>query len=123
MSLISQIREIFVAQHAVDFRKGVNGLLAECYGMNLDPYKGECVVFVHRSWRQIKVIFGDERGLFLLHRRFDGGALKATFAFLRDPSFVCVSQSEIAMLLDGNCFSIHTRAKVWQRSIRNVDRS
>jgi hypothetical protein len=52
-SLISQIKEIFIAQHAVDFRKGFNGLLAECYNMEIDPYKDECVVFVHRWWRQV----------------------------------------------------------------------
>jgi hypothetical protein len=97
-SLISQIKEIFIAQNAVDFRKGFNGLLAECYNMEIDPYKDECVVFVHRWWRQVKVIFGDESGLFLVHRRFDGGALKATFAFLREPSFVCVTVIAVSLL-------------------------
>lgn len=118
MSLITQIREIFIAQHAIDFRKGFNSLLAECYRMELDPYKGECVVFVHRSWTQLKAILGDERGLILVQRRFEGGAMKSMFPFLSQPSFVCISQAEVAMLFDGHNFTVHTKVRNWKNKQR-----
>ena len=79
--LISNIKEVFIAQHKIDFRKGPDGLIAQCYAMDLDPYKGECVVFVHHSFRKIKVIGGDDKGVWVLLRRFEGGGLKKFFSF------------------------------------------
>ena len=114
MSLISQVREVHIAQHTVDFRKGFDGLLAECRRIELDPYAGQCVVFVHRSWRQIKALLGDNRGLILVQRRFEGGAVKSMFPFLADPSFVTVSHAEVALLFEGASFTVHTKAKSWR---------
>ncbi len=116
MSLVTQIREIFVAQHPVDFRKGFNSLLAECYHMQLDPYRGQCVVFVHRSWKQMKAIVGDEKGLFLVQRRFEGGRLKKIFEFMDVPAFVTISQAEVALLFEGASYSIESRVRPWRQS-------
>lgn len=99
----------------MDFRKGIDGLLAECYKIELNPYRGECVVFVHRSLRKIKVIGGDEKGLWLLLRRFEGGAIKKFFSFLLEPSFYQISQAELAMLLEGATFEITARASPWKK--------
>jgi hypothetical protein len=38
------VKQVFVAQHKIDFRRGVSGLLAEAYAMELDPYEGECLL-------------------------------------------------------------------------------
>ena len=62
------IKEVFIAQHAIDFRKGADGLIAECYAMELDPYEGDCVVFVHRTRRSVKVIGGNAMGVWVLLR-------------------------------------------------------
>jgi hypothetical protein len=40
---------------------------------------------------------------------------------LKDPCFVCVSQAEVAMLLDGASYSIHTRARSWKSTVPRVD--
>jgi hypothetical protein len=113
--LVSNIKEIFIAQHAVDFRKGADGLLAECYKVELNPYQGECVVFVHRSLRKIKVIGGDEKGLWVLLRRFEGGAIKKIFNFLLEPSFYEISQGELTLLLEGATFEIKAKAPPWKK--------
>lgn len=114
MSMVTQIREVFIAQYCVDFRKGFNGLLAECYRLGLDPYSGQCVVFVHKKWNQLRALLGDSRGLILVQRRFEGGAMKAMFPFLEDPTFVSVSQAELALLFEGSNFTVHTKAKSWR---------
>jgi transposase len=121
MLMGSCIKEIFVAQHAVDFRKGADGLLAECYQMELDPYQGDCVVFVHRSRRSVKVICGNACGLSVLLRRFEGGALGRMFPFLEDPSFVSATHAELALLLEGTTVEVKARATPWRKNPSPVE--
>lgn len=109
------IREVFVAQHVVDFRKGIAALLAESYAMDLDPYRGECVVFVHKRRRKIRVLGGDDLGLWLLERRFDAGRLELEIEFMSDPSISEITVAELSMLLDGNAFIVEKRAKKWRQ--------
>jgi IS66 Orf2 like protein len=110
----SGIKEIFIAQHAIDFRKGADALIAECYAMELDPYRGECIVFVHRSRRAVKVIGGDAHGVWVLLRRFEGGALGEMFPFLEDRSFVSATAGELAMLLEGATCEVKAKARPWR---------
>ncbi len=109
------IREVYVAQYAVDFRKGAAGLLAEAMALELDSYSGECLVFIHRSRRKIRVLCGDELGIWLLERRFDEGKLEAKFEFMRDPCITSISVAELNMLLEGNAFIVSKRAKKWRK--------
>lgn len=115
MILGSKVKEIFIAQHAIDFRKGADGLIGECYAMGLDPYVGECVVFVHRSRRKVKVIGGDAHGVWVLLRRFEGGALKEMFPFLSDPSFVSATPGELSLLLEGATCEVKAKASPWKK--------
>ncbi len=41
----AKLRCVHVALHKVDFRKSHDGLLAECYAMDFDPFAGD-VVFI-----------------------------------------------------------------------------
>jgi len=50
------IRRVLLAEHRVDFRKGFDGLLAESYRLEADPYAGDCVVFVKRDHRQLRAL-------------------------------------------------------------------
>ena len=108
------IREVYVAQHIVDFRKGAGALLAEAYAMNLDPYAGECVVFVHRNRTKIRVLGGDDVGIWLLERRFDEGKLEMEMKFMNDPAITNISTAELAMLLEGNSFIVKKKSKKWR---------
>jgi hypothetical protein len=111
---VGKINEVFIAQHAIDFRKGADSLIAECYALGLNPYLGECVVFVHKSRRILKVIGGDAQGVWVLLRRFEGGALKEMFPFLSDPSFVSATQGELTMLLEGATCEVKGKVKPWK---------
>ena len=110
----SRISEVFIAQHAIDFRKGADSLIAECYAMELNPYQGDCVVFVHRSRKMLKVIGGDAHGVWVLLRRFEGGSLKEMFPFLADPSFVTTTPGELALLLEGATCEVKAKARPWK---------
>jgi len=81
----ARIRYIHVAMHRVDFRKGHDGLLAECYGMELDPFAGDVVLFISRCRRRMKLLFADDSGLWIAFKRFNRESMKTKFRFLADP--------------------------------------
>jgi len=68
------IRRVLLVEHRVDFRKRFDGLLAEALRIGGQPYDGDCVVFVKKDRTQLRVLVGDQFGLYLVSRRFDGGA-------------------------------------------------
>lgn len=111
------VREVYVAQHIIDFRRGVSGLLAEAYAMELDPYRGECLIFIHKSWRQVRFICGDAYGLFVGTRYFEGGALQRMFDFSTSNGFFSMTSAELAMILEGAHFIVKSRAKKFRKNV------
>lgn len=109
------IRRVLVAQHRIDFRKHFNGLLAEAYKVGADPYKGDCLIFYSRDNSQLRAVAGDELGLVLVYRRFEGGGMRRGFAFANNPAAKTISQSELAMLFAGNTYEICRRANPWKK--------
>jgi hypothetical protein len=105
------IRRVFIAQHRVDFRKQISGLLAEAYRVSADPYRGDCVVFLKADQTQIRVLVGDQLGLYLVSRRFDGGRLRWLASFASDPSIKSITTGELSLLLEGTTFTVHKRAR------------
>ncbi len=82
------IRRVFMAQHRVDFRKQLNGLLGEAYRLGANPYDGDCVLFVKKDHRQLRALVGDRVGLYLVSRRFEGGRLRTLVRFAEE-AFSC----------------------------------
>ena len=105
------IRRVFLAQHRVDFRKQLNGLLGESYRLGADPYRGDCVVFVKKDRTQLRALVGDSVGLYLVSRRFEGGRLQALLSFAEEPSANKISTAELSLLLEGASFTVHRRAR------------
>ena len=105
------IRRVFLAQHRVDFRKQLNGLLGEAYQLGADPYSGDCVVFVKKDRTQLRALVGDGVGLYLISRRFEGGSLKGLLSFAEHPSANKISTAELSLLLEGASFTVHRRAR------------
>lgn len=104
------IRRVLLATHRVDFRKQHDGLLAEAYRLGANPHNGDCVLFVKRDRTQLRAVVGDTLGLYLVSRRFDGGALRSLLAFAEDPGSKTISSGELTLLLEGASFTVHTRA-------------
>jgi hypothetical protein len=110
------IRRVLLAQHRVDFRKGLDGLLAEAYRLGAQPYDGDCVLFVKRDQTQLRALVGDRVGLYLVSRRFEGGRLRLLLAFAQEPAANTITTAELSMLLEGAGFTVHTRARAWRGS-------
>lgn len=108
------MRRVFLAEHRVDFRKQMNGLLAEAYRLGADPYGGDCVVFIKKDRTQLRALVGDAYGLYLVSRRFEGGRLRTVLQFAAEPSAGTISTGELSLLLEGSSFTVHQRAKPWR---------
>ena len=109
-----RLRRVLLAEHRIDFRKGLDGLLAEAYRLGAKPYDGDCVIFVKKDHAQIRALVGDSFGLYLVIRRFEGGSLRLLLRFAERPSTRTVSTGELSLLLEGTSFTVHKRAKVWR---------
>jgi hypothetical protein len=112
-------RRVLLAEHRVDFRKGPDGLLGEAYLLGADPYQGDCVLFVKRDHTQLRALLGDEIGLYLVTRRFEGGRLRLLESFAERPSGAAISTGELSLLLEGARFTVHKRARTWRARSRN----
>ncbi len=102
----ARIRFVHVAMHKVDFRKSHDGLLAECYQMELDPFAGDVVLFVGRCRRRMKLLFADDTGLWLAFKRFNAASMKTKFRFLSDPQVEKISAAELQMFFEGSAYTI-----------------
>jgi hypothetical protein len=109
-----RLRRVLLAEHRIDFRKGLDGLLAEAYRLGAQPYDGDCVVFVKKDQTQLRALVGDSQGLYLVSRRFDGGRLRVLLAFAEHPRTRTVSTGELSLLLEGAICTVHKRAKTWR---------
>ncbi len=109
-----KIRRVILARHRVDFRKGPDGLLGEAYLLGADPYSGDCVVFVKRDHTQLRALMGDEIGLYLVTRRFEGGRVNVLRTFEEHPTGTTISRGELSLLLEGARFTVHKRARPWR---------
>lgn len=108
------IRRVLLAEHRVDFRKGFDGLLAEAYRIGAQPYDGDCVVFLKKDRTQLRSLVGDNYGLYLVSRRFEGGRLRLLLEFAEQPSTRTISTGELSLLLEGSTFTVHKRARAWR---------
>lgn len=109
MFLTIQSRRIFVAEYVVDFRRAHDGLLAEAYRLNLDPFQGDLIIFVGRRKNRIKVLHADATGLWISWKQFTMESMKTRFHFLSEPSCRSITQGELSMLLEGSSYTVSRR--------------
>lgn len=74
MLQLSQSMRIFVCTIAIDFRKGIDGLIAVCRNkLEQDPFKGTLFVFRNRSRTAIRFLIYDGQGFWLCTKRLSEG--------------------------------------------------
>lgn len=110
-----KVRQVLLAQHRVDFRKQADGLLGEAYRLGVDPYDGDCVLFVKRDHTQLRALIGDSIGVYLVARRFEGGRVRVLQSFAERPTGTPISTGELSLLLEGARYTVHKRARAWRR--------
>ena len=114
INLINSGQRIFVVDHRIDFRLRHNGLLAHSYSLNLDPFRGDIIVFVSRNRREVRVLAGDSTGIWLHSKVFTEQAMRTQFSFLTDPSCRRITSGDLAMLLEGAAYEVKRRLKPLQ---------
>jgi transposase len=68
---------ILVAVEAVDFRKGIDGLMGVCRGrLQTDPFSGCVFVFRNRRGTSIKILMYDGQGYYLCQKRLSKGRFR-----------------------------------------------
>ena len=117
MMLAERRSRIWLAQHRVDFRKGHDGLLAEVYKMNLDPFNGDVVLFVGRHRRSIKIIYADPTGIWVSTKKFTVEAMKTSIKFIFEPLCQSITQAELAMLIEGSAYKVGKKVAIYTRTI------
>jgi len=67
-------QRIFVAIKSLDFRKGIDGIVAVCrQQFQLDPRSGHYFIFRNRRKTAIKILIFDNQGFWLCHKRLSRG--------------------------------------------------
>jgi transposase len=117
MIIAQRKARIWLAMHRVDFRKQHDGLLAESYKMNLDPFSGDVIIFVGRARRRIKVLYADGTGLWVSAKKFTMEAMKTKLRFLFEPSCQSITPAELAMLIEGSAYTLNKKVEVYTKSI------
>ena len=65
---------ILVAVEPIDFRAGIDGLVAACRKrLQADPFSGALFVFGNRARTAIKVLVYDGQGFWMCHKRLSSG--------------------------------------------------
>lgn len=81
MIAITPHMRILLAVEPVDFRKGIDGLVAVCrQRLQAEPFKGALFVFQSQNRRSLKLLMYDGQGFFLCQKRLSQGR------FFRGPS-------------------------------------
>lgn len=76
LQLLPQLK-ILLAYQPVDFRKGIDSLVALCNNhLDQDPFSGSLFVFRNRSGTSLKLLVYDGHGFWLCIRRFSQGRLR-----------------------------------------------
>lgn len=74
MLQIAPQMKILVAVDAVDFRKGIDGLVQLCkQSLQQDPFAGAVFVFRNRRSTALKALVYDGQGFWLCHKRLSIG--------------------------------------------------
>jgi transposase len=73
IAIVPQMR-VLVAVEPVDFRNGIDGLVAVCrQRLQADPMSGALFVFASRRRRSIKILAYDGQGFLLCQKRLSTG--------------------------------------------------
>ena len=76
LQLVPQLK-ILLAYEPVDFRKGIDSLVALCLKrLDQDPFSGTLFIFRNRSATALKLLVYDGQGFWLCLKRFSHGRLR-----------------------------------------------
>ena len=66
--------KILLASESIDFRKGIDGIASICVNeFKKDPSSGTLFVFINKSKTQVRILFYDGSGFWLMSKRLSQG--------------------------------------------------
>lgn len=90
---------IVVASEPIDFRKGLDGMVAVVQRRLLfDPFAGDLFIFRSKRSDRIKIVAWDGTGLFLFYKRLEQG--RFVWPPVRQGTMM-LTTAQFAMLLEG----------------------
>lgn len=104
MLKLSEETTIYVASHAVDCRKAINGLAAlVSEELDRQPHDGSVYIFYNQSCSLVKCLFWDKNGFVLYHKRLERGRFKMG---RRSDGAYTISKNQLGWLLAGLDFQL-----------------
>lgn len=112
--MITAFRKIFIAEYSVDMRKSFDGLCIEAKRHHVQLWEGECLAFVGKNKRIVKILCADPTGIIIIAKKFTNQCIKTKLRFLIDPSIKSISKAEMEMLLEGKDFEVKRQPLGWE---------
>jgi len=102
ISIVPQMK-IFLAYASVDFRKGIDGLVAVCRQQLLqDPVRGALFLFRNRRGTAIKLLCYDGQGYWMMMKRFSTGRIQWWPKSMGEPLTQLAAKQLQIILYNGN---------------------
>lgn len=93
---------IFLANQPVDGRKSFNGLAAMVDGeFGRAPTSGDLFVFLNRRQTQVRLLFWDRDGFWLMAKRLERGTFRRVRQSKDGEARVEIDGADLSMLLEG----------------------
>jgi len=97
--VFSAVPRIMVATQPVDFRKGMNGLVAlVASALEADPYCGDIFVFRAKRGDRVRCLYWDGSGMILATKWLEHGSF--TFPSIKDGA-MSMSSEQFGLLIAG----------------------
>jgi len=114
IQLVPQLR-ILLACDPIDFRKGIDSLVALCQGpLAQNAFSATLFVFRNRSGTALKLLVYDGRGFYLILRRFSQGRLR-WWPCTADTSLYSIEAQQLQGLLYNGLPDRAQFAEVWRQ--------
>ncbi len=112
MMQITPHMRILLAANAVDFRKGIDGLIRICRNvLAADPFSGTVFAFTNKSRTAIRILVYDGQGFWLCHKRLSTGR----FVWPKNGLSLSLCAQQLQMLLwNSDPFGIPMKAP-WKK--------
>jgi len=100
---IQNAQSVYLAVGSTDMRKAINGLsIMVEHAMALNPFSGDLFVFCNRARTIIKILYWDQNGFCLWHKRLE----KHRFIWPKAPEdVIMIGPKELNWLLSGLDFT------------------
>jgi len=115
MIQIAPQMRVLVASTAVDFRKGIDGLVQVCRAeLKADPFSGALFVFRSRSEKCIKILVYDGQGFWLCQKRLSCGRFRHWPNSRAGEAGCALAAHELSVLLAGGDPGAAVGAAQWR---------